>query len=343
MIETCELRVLEEFANLLFASDEGKRLGTSIRCVKLRTDDPKFTEVRRISENLKLEGKYFFHGWHLSRKYSQSEIRAARLFQLIPTAFFEPDGEQCGTIYDDASACPACCAGAPQTSDLRLDFRKIPRNKDIATTIANEIVVSQRLAQLLMDAGISGFSARPARHKARYEDDPLDFSQTPSGRILIEQAKGIGLSPGNGRFCIWLNRPELAELVMSAREENAERLARLASQRGRTWPVWHQLVVDSRPVSVAPVTHFGCGLFDADEKGQYRCRFGHLLGLNLLSEVSILEADWDGSDFVRTAQFVGVRRGQLRPRNMLLVSQKVRQVFTEHKIKGAEFEVAHLA
>ena len=68
-----------------------------------------------------------------------------------------------------------------QVSDLRLDLRKVPKGKEIATTIANEIIVSQRLAERMTDAGLTGFELRPCGIKRRYGDDPLDLRQVPIG------------------------------------------------------------------------------------------------------------------------------------------------------------------
>ncbi|MGO9768276.1 MAG: hypothetical protein ACLPSW_01755 [Roseiarcus sp.] len=344
MRESCELRVREEYADLLFRKDEGKRLGDtgSIRKIVIDTNDPRWPEIGVISRELRKTGKYFFAGWHFFRKYSREELEKAVLFNTWPATAFEPAGEVCGTNYDETSACPKCGAGAVQTNDLRLDFRKIPRGKDIAVTIANELIISQRLAELLTDAGATGFSLRPTRHKARYEDDSVDLSKTPSGHHLLEQARSLDLTPTTGGFWVWLNRPEQRLLVDKSRQENAEMKMRRSVTANKQWPVWHQFIVDSTPVHFSTQTRFGNKPFDEDEEGKNRCPLGHVLGLNILSELYIKKSDWDGSDFVRTVEFVGTRRGLLRPRNFMLASPKVRNLFLENKIKGAEFEVAYL-
>jgi hypothetical protein len=342
MRETCEFRLQEKFANLLLGEDEGKRLGDSVRKIVLGTDDPRYKEVGAIQNKLRRKNEFFFYDWVFHRKYSCEELESAVLFELWPTAAFEPTGEMCGTTYDESVACPLCGAGAVQTSDLWLDFRKIPRGKDIARTIADEVIISQRLAEIMMDAGITGFSVRPARHKALYEYDRLYFARVPSGRLLLQKAQDLGLTPDMGRFWVWLNRPEQLEIERKARLENAELKTARALRANKQWPVWHQLVIDSKPVQVAPATRFGNKPFDEDVEGKNRCPSGHLPGLAMLSELFVNQADWDGSDWARTAEFVGTRRGELRPRNMMLVSQKVRKLFLEHHIKGVAFEVAHL-
>ena len=102
--------------------------------------------------------------------------------------------------------------------------------------------------------------------------------------------------------------------------------------------------MESRPLGVAPQTRFGVAPFDEDEKGEYRCPKGHVLGLNLLSEVWVKREDWDGADVCATKQWVGYRSrngGAFRPHPLLLVSQRLRRLLGELKAKGFELEVAH--
>jgi hypothetical protein len=108
---------------------------------------------------------------------------------------------------------------------------------------------------------------------------------------------------------------------------------------------WYQLEVTSRPIGVAPGTRFGITLFDTDEAGAYRCPYGHIPGLNILSELSVVREDWDGSDVCATKQHVGYRSrngGVFRPNPLLLISQRLRRLLGELKAKGFELEVAHL-
>jgi len=108
---------------------------------------------------------------------------------------------------------------------------------------------------------------------------------------------------------------------------------------------WYQLEVTSRPIAVAPRTRFGINLFDPDEAGEYRCPYGHVLGLNILSELSVQHADWDGADVCATKQWVGYRSrdgGVFRPHPLLLISQRLRRLLGNLSAKGFELEVAHL-
>lgn len=103
---------------------------------------------------------------------------------------------------------------------------------------------------------------------------------------------------------------------------------------------WRQLVFHEPYVPVAPETKTGNHPFDLDAKGEHRCPRGHLLGLNLLSEVQLLARSRDIPDFALTREFVGVRRGLLRPERIMIVSARAREVLSESQIKGLEFEIA---
>jgi hypothetical protein len=89
-------------------------------------------------------------------------------------------------------------------------------------------------------------------------------------------------------------------------------------------------------------TRVGINPFDDDSKGECRCPLGDLIGLNLLSEVSISATSRGDADIVASRQFIGVRRGLLRPRRVILISPRVRRLIESEKLKGVKIEVAHL-
>jgi hypothetical protein len=105
---------------------------------------------------------------------------------------------------------------------------------------------------------------------------------------------------------------------------------------------WYQLVIASRPVDISKETRVGIDPFDDDASGRYRCPEGHVIGLNLLSEASIVRSTYEGSDFSQTKQLVGDCRGLLRPEPIRIVSKKAFQMFRRERLKGVAFEVAHL-
>src|ERR1051326_412877 len=107
MREFCEFRVVEEFASKLFAPNEGKRLGDTVRKIELATDDPRFEKVGELQRKTRATaGRSFFHGWILQRRYSRAELATAACVRLHATTAFEPAGEECGTKYDESAACP---------------------------------------------------------------------------------------------------------------------------------------------------------------------------------------------------------------------------------------------
>jgi hypothetical protein len=105
---------------------------------------------------------------------------------------------------------------------------------------------------------------------------------------------------------------------------------------------WSQLIIRSAEAEIVAPTRVGNDPFDDDPKGEYRCPEGHLIGLNLLSEVSISSVSRGDADIVASRQFIGVRRGSLRPERVILVSPKVWRLIDSENLKGCEIEVAHL-
>lgn len=105
---------------------------------------------------------------------------------------------------------------------------------------------------------------------------------------------------------------------------------------------WSQLVIRSAEAEIVAPTRVGNDPFDDDPKNEYRCSEGHLIGLNLLSELSISSASVGEADIVASRQFIGVRRGLLRPERMILVSPKLWRLIDSEKLKGYEIEVAHM-
>lgn len=91
--------------------------------------------------------------------------------------------------------------------------------------------------------------------------------------------------------------------------------------------------IDARTVA-------GADPFDGLSTG--RCSCGHVLGLNLLSEVSVRRDSRPNADLAATVQMVGVRRGLLRPRRVLVGTQRLRALIQSHGLRGMRLEVAQL-
>jgi hypothetical protein len=168
MRELLELRVEEEEASGVFRPDEGTLLaGGSVRKVLLPLQDARVPHIVKLNRELRKKGRALFFGWQIHRRYSENELRDAELFFLRPQAVFEPAGEECGTEYDEARACPHCGAGARQASELVLDLRRVPKGADLARTIAHELIVSARLVEKMKARGITGAEFRPVRQAGK--------------------------------------------------------------------------------------------------------------------------------------------------------------------------------
>lgn len=161
MKETLELRINYDYAHLLFKPDEGKNLGTSVRIVEISKDDPRYSQIPIISKQVKEKyDRGFYFSWKIKRKYSKAELEAALLLHLKIKPVFEPAGAECGTVYDESVACEICGANRKQVGALRLKKGSIP-NKDIARTIAGEVVVSEKFAEVFKRYSLKGALLEP--------------------------------------------------------------------------------------------------------------------------------------------------------------------------------------
>lgn len=309
MKEYCEFRIIERHAHLLFADDEGERLDDSIRKIAISCNDPKYPQIGILDARLNREGRgSFFLGWHISRRYSRKELDAATLFQLIPSSTFEPCGEECGTEYDENSACVICGAGARQVSPLRLRRSSLSPRKDIAISIAGELVVSDRFVDLFRGHKMQGVDfqlvqfprSKNAHYPAWYQ--PV-FSHT---NAELSDRTTVGIHPFN-----------LSPASNGVKDiGDLERLL---------------------PSRFAPEFR----KFFAKQE-IYRCPLGDTIGLNLISEVVVTPVGVPSADFFSSRQRIGVRRGLLRPQPVWLVTPRLWRAFQHSGLKGARFEVARI-
>lgn len=161
MKETLELRINYDYAHLLFKHNEGRNLGTSVRIIEISKDDPRYSQIPIVSKQVKEKyDKGFFYSWKIKRSYSKEELERAILLHMRIQTTFEPAGEECGTKYDETAACEICGANRIQRSPLTLKYGSIPK-KDIARTIAGEVVVSDIFAEALKQRALKGVSLEP--------------------------------------------------------------------------------------------------------------------------------------------------------------------------------------
>ena len=193
MKELLELRIHSEYAHLLFREDEGKRLGDSIRLIRIDTSKPIFKQVGEVRKKLlEQHNEYLFHGWEYIREYSKEEIRDARFFQIFPFPFMVA-GEQCGTKYDESTACPICGAGAKMIPPLKMRRSSIPK-KDISWTLGwgEEIIVTERFRQVMEENGITGMRFEPVYCRNK----PIEYFQLlPTYYAELSEKTKCGINP----------------------------------------------------------------------------------------------------------------------------------------------------
>jgi hypothetical protein len=337
MREMVHFRLSEAEAEQFLAPGDGTVIDRSVRKISVQMGDPVYERIADRDNELRAAGKMLVFSWSVTREYTRQEVETADLFQMLITAAFEPDGEACGAVYVEGSECSVCGTGRKLVSDLVLDLRAIPR-KDVARSLAEEWVVSQRVAELVLAEGLTGVELRPVRHKTFPHDPSVDPELHPSGRELLSKARDIGLVPSDWRFWVWMNESEQRDLVDQLRAEAAATLRRPTKP---SEPRYH-LAFSSTRVSAVPPSRFGISLFDEDSEGRYRCPRCAVAGLNLLTELTVSRDEWDGSDFTITREYAGWKRGVLRPYPLIVVSPRVRRLFTEHRITGVRFEVANM-
>lgn len=216
MKEILQIRVNYDFAHLLFKEDEGKRLGSSIKVINLPKNDSRYIQVPKIDKYVRNEfNRAFYFGWKIIRKYNKKELFEAKLFRMKVKSVFEPSGEECGTEYDESESCEICGSNRKQISTLKLKQSSIPK-KDIAKTIAGEVIVSEKFKNLCESYNLSGLKFKQVQSKNKQIEfyqifpsspileltnntiagiDPFDFSVSSEGEIYkCPKGHTIGLN-----------------------------------------------------------------------------------------------------------------------------------------------------
>jgi len=96
------------------------------------------------------------------REYTKEEIRASKYFTMEIIYPWESDcitAEKFGTKYENV--CPCCSVGKRQISDLIIDTKKATKY-DIST-IQPEIIINEKLYNLINDNSLTGCSFRPIK------------------------------------------------------------------------------------------------------------------------------------------------------------------------------------
>jgi hypothetical protein len=161
MREILELRMSTEEAERHLPSGVGKDLGYGVRRLLLDVEDPLVEKLRALEAEYRAQGTTLFSMCEVSRHYTPRELRAAEFLLVEFWPFFRPTGEECGTLYDESTACSFCGAGGRQVNALHLELRRIPKSRDLALTMGGEYVISSQLAEVLRQHRITGYELRP--------------------------------------------------------------------------------------------------------------------------------------------------------------------------------------
>jgi hypothetical protein len=165
--EIYQFRIPDDLASRYLPREVGETIGNILHVRKVITtpDSEEFACIRDADRELRSKGSFFFTSISVRRKYTRPELDGAELLTVEINAMFEPAGEECGTVYDDAASCSRCGAPRRQVSDLFLDLTSIPRSKNAAFSIArNEIVFAAGLAKRIHEERLTGVEFRPVHH-----------------------------------------------------------------------------------------------------------------------------------------------------------------------------------
>jgi hypothetical protein len=161
MREILELRMSTEETERYLPPNVGKDVGYGVRKLLLDVEEPLVEKLRALEAEYRARGTTLFSMCEVSRRYTLRELRAAEFLMVEFWPFFRPTGEECGTLYDESTACASCGAGSRQVNALHLELRRIPKSRDIALTMGGEYVISSQLAEVLRQHRITGYELRP--------------------------------------------------------------------------------------------------------------------------------------------------------------------------------------
>ena len=294
MKEILEFRIFDNYYYLLSKPNPAVYNG-SIYILHITKDDPLFEEIHQLNNFVKRKHDEGFAMYiYTKRIYTKKELDEAELFYVKIKPYFEPVGEECGTIYDETVACPICKAGRKQMSHLILKRGSIPK-KDIARTIAGEgeVVLSAKFKSIFEQRGLKGISFNPVMFGKNVVADYYQLN--PLIQLDIADKTVTGMDP-------W-NFPE-------------------SSEGGEYMIQGYKIEYESQV---------------------FKCPKGHIVGANLLSEAYIKNSPLiKENDFFATRQKIGSKLGVIYPDPIYLCSPAFRNMVLEEKLKGFDFEVAHI-
>jgi hypothetical protein len=295
---------------------------------------------------------------NIQRTYTSAEIEQAQLF-LLHLFDAGGSGEEYGTWYTDGvqndncgvfernkriynpKKTKRCALSSHQVGPLRFPFQKMRKGCDIFSLWGGELVISERLAQLIEQGGFTGGRVRPIWNMGVAPKTMLDISDVPSGAELLRRAKEKGFGPTDKAFWSWLEEDAQLPLLGKALWEQME-LQQSRRSKASTVGSFAQLTIQSSPLTVSDKTLFGEKQFRPGSGDSCRCAFGEVRGGMLLSQLSVIGSSRDGSDICRSDVYVGGRAGLFRPWRHLVVSKRLFDAMRQEEMRGFSFEIVEM-
>lgn len=143
-------------------------------------------------------------------------------------------------------------------------------------------------------------------------------------------------------FDEWIVSESLADLLRKEKVTGFQ--LQEVEHRGKRRPEkkWYQILVTGKAGNTVDPTRFGIDYLHPDPEGRFVCTQHFLSGLNILSEVFLRRDSVETVDVAATTNRFGLRGGVLVPIPILVISQRLLQILSQHGIRGYKVEVAHL-
>jgi hypothetical protein len=116
-------------------------------------------------------------------EFSKQELDSSEYLELYITSMCPCYPKECGTIYTNETACKFCGAGKTPISDFRIDKTHM-KKKLIAATYSQDIIIENKLYEMLNDAGFSGMEFTSVKHKHDKLKDELIYFKFESSNVL---------------------------------------------------------------------------------------------------------------------------------------------------------------
>ncbi|MBW2053972.1 MAG: hypothetical protein JRI85_17330 [Deltaproteobacteria bacterium] len=146
---------------------------------------------------------------------------------------------------------------------------------------------------------------------------------------------------------VWVISDRLANILEANKVTGYKlMLVRESTPKGPISKRWHQLVVTSNVGLATEDTKWGRDPFNLNPPGHFLCKKHNVKEFFIQSELHIKKSNWDGSDFAATTTLWNVQEHiediSDAPRPLIVISQRLYQIFRKEKIKGFNVSIVRL-